>query len=209
MEPTGIMGAIHQIADKVSKLAYLNLLWILFTLTGLFFFGLFPATIAMFTALRKIVLNEEFKLFSLFWKTYKKEFLKGNLIGLVIVMINSITYTNFIFFREATGVIEILFYPMVIVGILLLLMSLFVFPVYVHFNLQFLQIFKTSFIFMLLYPLSSLSIIVNSLIYLIILYQLPALVVFFSASIIGLIIMASVNRAFKRNAEKLKEAKVS
>lgn len=209
MELTGIMGAIHQIADRVSKLAYLNLLWILFTLMGLLFFGLFPATIAMFAALRKIVLNEEFKLFSLFWKTYKKEFFKGNLIGLVLVLINGITYTNFVYFREATGTIEVLLYPMGVMGILLLLMSLFVFPVYVHFDLQFLQLFKTSFTFVLLYPLSSLSIVVNSSIYLIILYQLPALVVFFSVSIIGLIIMASVNRAFKRNAEKIEKAEVS
>lgn len=208
MELTGVMGAIHQVADKVAKLAYLNLLWILFTLTGLFFFGLFPATIAMFTVLRKIVLKEEFKLFRLFWGTYKQEFFKGNLLGLILVLINSITYTNIVFFREATGAIEVLFYPMMIVGILLLLMSLFVFPVYVHFDLDFLQIYKTSFTFMMLYPLSSLSIVVNSLIYLIILYQLPALVVFFSASIIGLIIMISVNRAFKKNAEKLEEEKV-
>lgn|SRR5690625_3119973 len=209
MEPTGVMGAIHQIADKVSKLAYLNLLWIVFTLMGLFFFGLFPATIAMFTVLRKIVLNEEFKLFRLFWGTYKKEFFKGNLIGLVLVLINGITYTNFVFFREATGAIEVLLYPMGVMGILLLLMSLFVFPVYVHFDLQFLQIFKTSFIFMLLYPLSSLSVVVNSLIYFIILYQLPVLVIFFSASIIGLIIMTSTNRAFKKNAEKIEEVKIA
>lgn len=209
MEPTGVMGAIHQIADKVSKLAYLNLLWILFTIMGLFIFGLFPATIAMFTVLRKIVLKEDFKLFNLFWKTYKGEFLKGNLLGLILVLINSITYTNFVYFREATGVIEMLFYPMMIVGMLLFLMSLFVFPVYVHFDLHFQQIFKTSFTFMALYPLSSLSIVVNSLIYLVILYQLPALVVFFSGSIIGLIIMTSANRAFKKNTEKLEEARIS
>ena len=208
MELTGVMGTIHQVADKVSKFAYLNLLWALFTLVGILVFGLFPATIAMFTVLRKIILKEDFNCFKLFWKTYKAEFFKGNLLGIVLVLINSITFINVLFFRNMTGAIEFLFYPMVAIGILLFLMSLFVFPVYVHFDLHFLQIFKNSFSFMLLYPLSSLSIIVNSLIVLIILYQLPALVVFYSVSIIGLIIMTSANRAFQKNAEKIENAKL-
>ena len=207
MEPTGVMGAIHQIADKVSKLAYLNLLWILFTLMGLFIFGLFPATIAMFTILRKIVLKEDFNIFGLFWKTYKEEFFKGNLLGLFLVVINIITITHFLFFKEVTGAVEVLFFPMVIVAILLLLMTLFVFPVYVHFHLNFLNVFKTSFSFMLLYPLSSLSLVVNSLIFIFIMYNFPAIIIFYGGSIIGLIIMTSANRAFKKNAEKLEQVK--
>jgi|SRR5699024_8190626 len=209
MELTGVMGTIHQISDKASKFAYLNLLWIFFTLVGLLFFGIFPATIAMFTVLRKIILKEDTNLFKLFWKTYKSEFLKGNLVGVVLVLINSITYINLLFFKNATEVADFLVYPMVIIGILLFLMSLFVFPVYVHFDLHFFQIFKNSFIFMILYPLSSLSIIVNSLIVLVILYQWPALGVFYSVSIIGLIIMTSANRAFQKNKEKLENAKIT
>src|SRR5690625_84287 len=103
---------------------------------------------------------------------------------------------------------ELFFYPMMIVIILIFLTTLFVFPVYVHFNMRFLHIFKMSFIFMSLYPLSSLSIAVNSLVFLLFMYTLPALTIFFGGSIIGLIIMVSVNRAFKKNEEKLERFRV-
>src|SRR5690625_3940461 len=208
MEPTGVMGAVYQIADKVSKLAYINLLWILFSLMGLLAFGIFPATIAMFTVLRKMVLKQDFNMFSVFWKTYKKEFFKGNLLGIVLVIINVITYLSFSFYRESTGTMELFFYPMTIVMILIFLATLFVFPVYVHFKMRLLHIFKTAFIFMSLYPLSSLSIIVNSLVFLLLIYMLPALTIFFGGSIIGLIIMSSVNRAFKKNEEKLEQFRI-
>jgi len=207
MEPTGVMGAVYQIADKVSKLAYINLLWILFSLMGLLVFGIFPATIAMFTVLRKIVLKQEFNMFSMFWTTYKKEFFKGNLLGIVLVMINVITYLSFSFYKESTGSMELFFYPMTIVMILIFLTTLFVFPVYVHFNVRFLQIFKTSFIFMSIYLLSSHSIALNSFVFILLMFTLPAITIFFGGSIIGLIIMASVNRAFKKNEEKLGQSR--
>src|SRR5690625_4340499 len=151
MEPTGVMGAVYQIADKVSKLAYINLLWILFSLMGLLAFGIFPATIAMFTVLRKMVLKQDFNMFSVFWKTYKKEFLKGNLLGIMLVTVNVITYLSFSFYRESTGTMELFFYPMMIVIILIFLTKLFVFTVYFLFILLFILIFNISLFFLLFF----------------------------------------------------------
>ncbi|GAF63490.1 hypothetical protein BTS2_0381 [Bacillus sp. TS-2] len=204
MEHTGVIGAIYHIADKLWKLAYVNLLWILFTLIGLVIFGFFPATISMFTILRKFVLKEkDFNIFKLFWETYKKELWKGNLLGLVFVILGIITCGNFIYFWVGQGHAELLFYPVVFVTILLLLTTFFVFPVYVHYDIHFLQTLKTSFIFMAQYPLSSLLMLIYSVILLLIIIILPAFSIFYGGSIAGLMVMVLANRVFNKNIKKL------
>ncbi|MEH7253744.1 DUF624 domain-containing protein, partial [Neobacillus niacini] len=58
------------------KVAYLNVLWISFTLVGLGLFGLFPSTGAMYTIVQKWLRKEPVeKIFHTFWNIYKKEFI--------------------------------------------------------------------------------------------------------------------------------------
>jgi uncharacterized membrane protein YesL len=59
------------------KLAYLNLLWIVFSVGGLIVFGSIPASVSLFTIVRKWLINKETDLpiFHTFFQNYKNEFL--------------------------------------------------------------------------------------------------------------------------------------
>ncbi|WP_163536305.1 YesL family protein [Gracilibacillus sp. YIM 98692] len=73
---------LNSMMDSFIFLAYINALWILFTLAGLIVFGFFPATTAMYAVFRKRVMGDEsIKVFRLFWSTYRREFIKGNKLG--------------------------------------------------------------------------------------------------------------------------------
>ncbi len=56
---SGFIDGYYRFAVWVTKFAYLNLLWIAFSLLGLGLFGLFPATAAMFAVVRKWINGEK------------------------------------------------------------------------------------------------------------------------------------------------------
>ena len=49
----------NRIAHRMIALAYINAIWIRFSLVGLVAFGIFPATTAMFAVSRKLIQDEE------------------------------------------------------------------------------------------------------------------------------------------------------
>nr|WP_052044317.1 DUF624 domain-containing protein [Alkalihalobacillus alcalophilus] len=63
---------LYTISDWIMRLAYINLLWLLFMIIGLFIVGFMPATVAMFTVIRMLLMKEEsvpiFKTFLTFLK---------------------------------------------------------------------------------------------------------------------------------------------
>src|SRR4051794_15867366 len=76
-------GNVYKYCDWIMKFGYLNLLWMLFTLTGLIIFGFMPATISLFTITRAWIRgNTDIPIWSTFLKVYKSEFVKSNKVGL-------------------------------------------------------------------------------------------------------------------------------
>lgn len=55
MQLGSFSNVVYTICDWIARLAYINLLWILFTLSGFVVFGFFPATIAMLATLRQFI----------------------------------------------------------------------------------------------------------------------------------------------------------
>ena len=79
----GFLRKIYDISAWITRLMYVNLLWILFMLAGLIVMGVFPSTTAMFSVTRKWILGEtDTPVFHTFWKAYKQNFLQSNLVGL-------------------------------------------------------------------------------------------------------------------------------
>src|SRR5690625_6922967 len=88
-----MMGRVFRWCEGIMRLAYVNLLWILFTILGLGIFGIFPATIALFAVTRKWVMGDrDIPVFSTFWQTFRKEFLKSTLLGWVLFVIGYMIY---------------------------------------------------------------------------------------------------------------------
>ena len=200
----GFMRGIYSISEWVMRLMYVNILWILFTLLGLIVFGFFPATTAMFTVIRKWVMKQhEIPVFKTFWLTYKSEFLKSSLLGLIIVCIGFFMYFNLKIIDATTlPSLKLLYIPNLIVIFIFLLTLLYIFPVFVHFDVGVKGIIKNAFLLMTLNPIATFSMSILSGFILFIIYQFPGLIPFFSGSLIGFLLMFISNYVFVKMDQK-------
>jgi len=87
-------GFIYRMADWMMKLAFVNLLWILFTILGLVVFGFYPAWIAMCRLMTLWSRGEDPPLFKTYWSIYRKVFFKGNLTALSIIIMTIFIFIN-------------------------------------------------------------------------------------------------------------------
>lgn len=198
-----ISGGFYKFFDWIYRLAFINILWLFFSIIGLIIFGFFPATVAMFTIIRKLVIKEDIPIFRTFWLTYKKEFLKSNFLGIILGVIGYIFYIDLIFLRSTSGFIQFLYAPMLVMSFVYMLMLLYIFPVYVHYEIKVFQIIKNSFLMMVLYPIFTIMMIMIGLIVSFLMLKMSSSIIFFSGSLFSLIIMGCSNFAFQKNAQKL------
>ncbi|MCM3440483.1 MULTISPECIES: YesL family protein [Bacillaceae] len=155
METSGWTGGIYRICDWISKLAYVNLLWMFFTLAGLILFGIAPSTVALFTIIRKWMMGEHnISIFSSFWDVYKREFKKANiLLGSLLVVI-AFMYIDLVLIQAMQGLLHYIFLTcFVIMSIILTIIFLYIFPVYVHFEGSILHYYKSSILLGTSFPL--------------------------------------------------------
>src|SRR5699024_6846796 len=88
------------------RLMWTNLLWIGFTVLGLGVFGIMPATVAMFTVIRKWQMGEtDISVWSVFKKTYFAEWKKSNLIGLIYLVVGGFLFLDLSFSEQMTGML--------------------------------------------------------------------------------------------------------
>src|SRR5690348_5869169 len=101
-------GNLYKYCDWIMKFGYLNLLWVLFTLTGLVIFGFVPATISLFTITRAWIRgNTDIPIWSTFLKVYKSEFVKSNKVGLVYLLGGYVLYIDERFLVLSPGSLNI------------------------------------------------------------------------------------------------------
>ncbi|MCC3355895.1 YesL family protein [Bacillus sp. REN16] len=195
----GFMGGIYKLCEWIMRLAYINLVWILFTILGLGFLGFFPATISMFTIVRKWLMGfDEIPVFKTFWDSYKKDFLKGNLLGVFILVAGYILYIDIHFLRSTDSFINVLYYPTLLLCLGFILTLCYVFPTFVHFNVTVFQVVKNSFLIMLMNPLSTIMMVIGSLTIYMLMTTLPGLIPLFGGSALAFVIMWSAFLAFTR-----------
>ncbi|MBM7572964.1 YesL family protein [Aquibacillus albus] len=199
-----LMGWLYKMCDWVTSLVYVNLLWIGFSLLGLLLFGIGPATSAMFTVIRKWLMGEEdVKVFLTFWQTYKKDFLKTNFLILILLAVGGLLYLDFLFIGNFEGMlVSILSGLLILLTILYFLTLVFVFPVFVQFELKPLQYIKYAVHLGIYSPLSILIILASILFMYYLTLFIPAIFPFFSGSIISLIIMYQAEQSIEKIKNK-------
>ncbi|WP_077620722.1 YesL family protein [Bacillus sinesaloumensis] len=188
----------------ISKFAYLNLLWIGFSLVGLVVLGFFPSTAAMFSIIRKWLMGEtDIPVFSTFWSTYKAEFWRSNGLGLIIAIVGGLIVLNLLVVNNSSGslfgAIQIPIYLFIfVVG----MTALYIFPVFSHFELKVVHIIKNSFLLMLINPLENILMIISLVTVFFVVKYMPGLGFFFGGSLSAAIIMAACYRAIKKMENK-------
>ncbi|TYS63315.1 DUF624 domain-containing protein [Bacillus infantis] len=185
------------------KAAYLNILWIGFTLLGFGLFGLFPATGAMFAITRQWLLKEPVeKIFSVFWNTYKKEFFTLNKFGLFFIVIGYILVYDFLFLH-INGFNLQFFLPLIIcVALTYIITLLYFFPVYNQFDLNFFQYVKQSFLIGATCIVETLLIFIAVMGLMVISRLIPGIIPLFTGSVMALSITWCSNRALCRIAAR-------
>lgn len=202
---TRLVTAFYTLAEWITRFAYLNLLWLLFTVLGLGVFGLGPATSAMFTVMRKWVLGEDdIAVFKYFWKAYKKDFLKANTLMITLMMIGYFIYIEFTILRSQ---IETMYYVasfgVIVQMVLYLVVLTYFFSIYVHFDLKWMDYFKWPFTIGFLHPLMTIFLVlVTNLLLYVVYQQIPVLLLFFGGSLVSYILMWGAVKLFPMYEEK-------
>jgi uncharacterized membrane protein YesL len=202
MKTKGLTGLLIGVSEWIMRFGTLTLFWLSFTLSGLVVFGLMPATAAMFSVVRKWVDGEEdVSIFPLFLASFKRDFLKTNLIGLVLLSLGLIIFVDWRFFSQAEGAIyKSLSYLFVFLSILYFITFIYLFPVYVHYEYKLLNYIKNSFLIALLNPVATLSMIGLFILYYFAVSYLPFIVLLFGTSVMAFAMMWTASRAFSRMA---------
>ena len=198
MEMEGFAGRFLRICEIISKLAYANILWIFFTVLGLGIFGFMPATVALFTVTRKWVMGDrDIPLFKTFWTTYRKEFFKSTLFGIVLFVIGYIIYID-LAFSPTGGLFTLLRAGLFICGISYVILLLYIFPIYVHYDWKKRLYIKYALLLGISYPHYTFLMVIGigALYYLLV--TIPGLIPFFSVSLLAYISMWSVYKVIQK-----------
>lgn len=202
---SGSLGGILKIPVMIVNLVYLNFLWIVFSIMGLFVFGFFPATASMYGVIRKWVMGDfDVPIFRTFWTLYKQEFIKSNLLGLVLTLVGSFLFFDIRLVQQMSGFFMIfLHYFLLTFAFIYGLTLLYVLPVFVHYELKVFQMIKTAFSFMVISPLSTIMMFAGGVIIYFTMKFLPGLLFFLGGSLISLLLMWSSYLAFSRRDRKI------
>lgn len=207
MQFGGIAGGLYQIGTWIIRIFTLNLLWIFFSLLGLLIFGLFPATIAMYTVVRKWIKgNKDIPILRNFWDSYRTNFLKANILGFIQFVIAYIIYIDYSFLDTLSGWSAVLLNMILIsVFILFSVVLLFIFPVYVHYELKIFQYIRLSIIIGISYPIQTILMLFCVVLCYVIIHVIPGFLLF-SGSALSFFMMRIANDIFvKIEAKKIKK----
>ncbi|MFS0862342.1 YesL family protein [Fredinandcohnia sp. 179-A 10B2 NHS] len=199
-----MLNRAYTATEWITRIVYINLLWISFSFLGLVFLGFFPATISMFTVIRKWLMGDrDIPVFRTFWKTYQSEFIRGNVLGVIIWLVAGLLVLDLVFIKftgsSYTSLVQIPVYMLILVAGLT---TIYIFPVYVHYNLKLNQIIKNSFFLMLINPLENTVMIASLVAIFFVVKFIPGFGFFFAGSLSATVIMATCLLTFKKADNK-------
>jgi uncharacterized membrane protein YesL len=207
MRSNGAVGYFYVVCEWIMRLAYVNLLWIVFSLAGFIVLGVSPASVSLFTIVRKWLMKEtDLPIFQTFLQTYKKEFIKANKLGLIMLVMGLFLYTDFQLLNSVGGTIQyILSVPLLIITFLYCITLLYIFPVYVQYEQKPFQYIKNSFYIGVINMHITIFLIAAFLVLSFILKAVPGLIPFFVVSFVSLITMGGALISFRRIESKQKK----
>ncbi len=185
----------YVILEKISNFFLLNILWIFMCLPIVTFF---PATTAMFGVLREWAMKKENGVFRPYFRYFKENFKSSFLVGIVWILVVTILYIDFQLISQFSATISTIFISLLFVlGIIVAFMTIYLFPVMVHYKLSFKGILKNSFfISMMYFPTTILSILIIASMYTFFVFFPVSFLIIFSTG--SYLIFLLCYRSFKK-----------
>lgn len=190
-----LTNGVYRFCEWVMRLAYLNILWGLFTILGLGLFGWMPASIAMFTVTKKWVNGEtDTSIFPVFWNSYKENWGKGNILGILCTSIFVLFYIDFRIITNLDQTLPIILF----LGLFLYFMTTFFYllPIFTYYDLRLFEYIKYAFFIGFLRPLHTLGIFLAVFCITLIALLHITLLLFFSVSSLAFVITWIARKAF-------------
>ena len=201
-----ISNKLNDVGEWVYRLVILNFLWMGFSILGLGILGIFPATSALFSVLRKGLMNKKkVKIAHDFSHFYRADFWKSNALGYLMVFIAAMLWIDFRFFMSFTS-----FWMFVIAHFMLFLCAFSIlalcllFPIYAHYKLSMLQYIKHALLYPITHIWTMVFMIASLLIYYIIVYHVPGFLPFIGISFPCFLIMKVIFPSFQPQKQKAK-----
>lgn len=125
-------GKFMELLWKPIHIMFLNLLWVLFSLPVV---TIGASTSALYSVLIKMRSGKEGKLFLDFWDAFRRNFRQATVIWLIVAFAAVVFTTDIVYFVNMGGLAGTIF-AMIFLGldVVLLLMSLYVFPMQAVFD---------------------------------------------------------------------------
>ncbi len=185
MNVDGLTGSLNTILTWITRLALLNLLWILFSIRGLFIAGIFPSTIASLSICRVWKEgNQNISMLKTFKQIYRKEFIASNILGWAITLMGLLLYLNYLVMSNSVGEIPIIvltaFYLITFLYVIVVIWS---FPLLSHYNASIIQHMKNAIIIGVVKIHYTLVILILLFAVTYISLEFPGMILFFSFSI--------------------------
>jgi uncharacterized membrane protein YesL len=196
---------ILKVTEVITEFVMLNIMWFAGCILGGVIFGWAPSTVALLTVLRnKIMKKEYYGVIRSFWMTYKKEFVRSNILGgicMLFLIIVSINKTNFD--AQPELIFKVLSLISTISRIIVLGIILYMFPLYVHYNMDLKKYFIKALNLLIMKPFVTICIILWTFLAYFIICKIPGLIVIFGISLYFYGIMAINYQFFMVNELRL------
>ena len=181
------------------NLLALNLFWLLFSTLGLYVLGIFPATVALFAVVKQLIIEkDDIQVFKAFWKNFKMEFVKANVLGYLVLAIGVILYLDLKVIQglEIPLLYTVLNGLIIFVIFIYLLIVLYIFPIFVYYDFKFWQYPKYAIVIAIGRPLQTILIIAGTTALLLLYRHFPFLIVIFGMSLLSYIITKIASSSF-------------
>lgn len=187
--------------EWIAKAAGLNMLWILFTLFGFGFLGIFPATVALLMVVRDIKTGNQKGMFTSFLTYFVGNFVRSNAYGYLIVIVNITLISLAIQSVQSSLLLAV---PIFVITVLVFMISLYLLPVFTYFKATFLNHLKLATVISLGHPVVSFVLIslfalnFGVIFYSRILIAFPILCLFFMVSVSAYFVMVILLPVFRK-----------
>lgn len=198
------LNGVNHIFEWIYRLAYINFLWILFTLIGGVVFGITPATVAMFAVVRQWLKGKSNQsTLKSFFTIYKNDFRKANTLGLLLVFVGLVLYIDAKLIVNFTGFFKyILLGSFGMVFSFYVLILLYVFPVFVQYKNNSFQHIKSALLIGIAYPLRTIVMGISVISVLFICFVFPVLSFLYLGSGLSIVLMFFSRHLFTKISEE-------
>lgn len=185
---------VNQIGEWLFRLTLLNLLWIGFTLLGLGFLGLFPATSAVFAVVRQYQIgHKKVSLAKEFIHYYRQDFVKANVLGYSYLLMIAISWIDYRYLLNTQNYWLVSISMVFLIATFIIILAGFIgFSMSVHYELPLIKTILNPFRFMICHMRRTCVSVLLFTVWFMFMKQLPGVIPFLSVSVVVYIIQRVV-----------------